>query len=116
MKNLHESQCEACLKDAPTLNEVELSKLQPEIPAWVVVESESVKQLIREYAFLNFASALAFANVVGELAEQQGHHPAITVEWGRATVSWWTHEIGGLHKNDVIMAAKTDVLFREFSS
>ena len=57
-----------------------------------------------------FASALAFTNQVGALAEAEGHHPAILTEWGRVTVSWWTHAIRGLHRNDFIMAAKTDAL------
>ena len=116
MKNLHENRCEACRVDAPILSEEELTALHPEIPAWVVVENESVKQLMREYTFSNFADALAFANLVGQTAEEEDHHPAITIEWGKATVNWWTHKIGGLHKNDVVMAAKTDVLFREFSA
>jgi 4a-hydroxytetrahydrobiopterin dehydratase len=52
---------------------------------------------------------------VGELAEEEGHHPALLTEWGRVTVSWWTHKIRGLHRNDYIMAAKTDVLARDAS-
>ncbi len=45
---------------------------------------------------------------VGELAEEEGHHPALLTKWGRTTVTWWTHKIKGLHRNDFIMAAKTD--------
>jgi 4a-hydroxytetrahydrobiopterin dehydratase len=56
--------------------------------------------------------ALDFTNRVGELAEQQGHHPAIITEWGKVTVTWWTHKIKGLHRNDFIMAAKTDRLYQ----
>ena len=67
--------------------------------------------LTRQFKFKNFVQALAFANRVGDLAEQQDHHPAILVEWGRVTVSWWTHVIGGLHQNDFISAAKTDQLY-----
>jgi len=55
---------------------------------------------------------LEFTNKVGELAEKEGHHPALLTEWGRTTVTWWTHKIKGLHRNDFIMAAKTDELYQ----
>ena len=60
--------------------------------------------------FKNFEQALQFTNKLGTVAEQQNHHPAILTEWGKVTVSWWTHKIGGLHKNDFIMAARTDAI------
>ena len=60
----------------------------------------------------DFAQALEFTNKVGELAEEEGHHPALLTEWGRTTVTWWTHKIRGLHRNDFIMAAKTDELYQ----
>jgi 4a-hydroxytetrahydrobiopterin dehydratase len=66
--------------------------------------------LEREFKFKNFKQALAFANQVAELAEAEFHHPAILLEWGKVTVTWWTHAIKGLHKNDFICAAKTDAL------
>ena len=56
-------------------------------------------------------TALEFTNQVGELAEQEDHHPSILTEWGRVTVTWWTHAVSGLHVNDFISAAKTDQLF-----
>ena len=59
----------------------------------------------------DFAGAIAFTNRVADLAEAEGHHPAIITEWGRVTIRWWTHAIGGLHKNDFIMAARTDKLY-----
>ena len=63
------------------------------------------------FRFSNFAEALTFTDKVGELAETEGHHPAILTEWGRVTVTWWTHKIRGLHRNDFIMAAKTDQIY-----
>ena len=60
----------------------------------------------------NFASSLAFTDAVGALAEEQGHHPRIVTEWGRVTVTWWTHKIRNLHRNDFVMAAKTDQLYQ----
>jgi 4a-hydroxytetrahydrobiopterin dehydratase len=84
--------------------------LKPEIPQWSVVERDGIARLERVFRFANFAEALAFTNRVGALAEAAGHHPAITTEWGRVTVGWWTHAIAGLHRNDFVMAAKTDQL------
>ncbi|KAJ1027000.1 hypothetical protein NDA18_003021 [Ustilago nuda] len=69
--------------------------------------------LHRTYKFKDFTSAQAFANNLGELAEAEGHHPAIMVEWGRVTVWWWSHTISGLHKNDFVMAAKTEELVHQ---
>ena len=62
------------------------------------------------YLFKNFRHALAFTNAVGAIAEEVGHHPALLTEWGKVTVTWWSHEMRGLHRNDFIMAARTDVL------
>jgi 4a-hydroxytetrahydrobiopterin dehydratase len=80
------------------------------LPDWQIRNQDGVDQLTRAFVFKNFSQALEFTNRVGELAEAEGHHPAILTEWGRVTVSWWTHKIGGLHRNDFIMAAKTDRL------
>ena len=79
---------------------------------WQVVAEAGINRLVRIFKFKNFREALAFTNGVGELAEAAGHHPAILTEWGRVTVSWWTHKIKGLHKNDFIMAARTDNLLK----
>ena len=67
-------------------------------------------RLRRAYRFGNFATALTFTNLIGELAESEGHHPALLTEWGRVTVDWWTHKIGDIHLNDLIMAARSDTL------
>jgi 4a-hydroxytetrahydrobiopterin dehydratase len=67
-------------------------------------------QLEKRFEFPDFAGALAFTNKVGEIAEEEGHHPKLTTEWGSVVVTWWSHKIGGLHRNDFIMAAKTDKL------
>ena len=108
MSQLREQQCEACRADAPTVTEQQAVELRQQIPEWEQIEVEGVSQLRRVFRFSDFAGALAFANQVGQLAEEQGHHPAILVEYGRVTVRWWTHKIKGLHRNDFIMAARTD--------
>ena len=88
----------------------EISAYLSELPDWQLIEIDSCKRLQKIFKFKNFALAMQFTNRVGAVAEQQNHHPAILTEWGRVTVSWWTHAIGGLHVNDFIMAAKTDEL------
>jgi len=110
MSELSEMKCTACRGGEPTLTDDEIAELHPRIPDWQVVELEGVKRLERVFKFGDFAQALAFTNKVGEQAEEEGHHPALLTEWGKVTVSWWTHKIGGLHRNDFIMAAKTDEL------
>jgi 4a-hydroxytetrahydrobiopterin dehydratase len=102
--------CVACRRDAPTVTADEIAELHPQVPDWELHEVDGVKRLTRVFEFRDFAEALDFTDRVGELAEQEGHHPALLTEWGRTTVSWWTHKIRGLHRNDFIMAAKTDRL------
>jgi 4a-hydroxytetrahydrobiopterin dehydratase len=111
MSELLEMKCTACRGDEPTLTDAEIAVLRPKVPEWQVVQREGIKRLEREFRCRNFAQALAFTNRVGEQAEEEGHHPALLTEWGKVTVTWWTHKIGGLHRNDFIMAAKTDGLF-----
>jgi 4a-hydroxytetrahydrobiopterin dehydratase len=88
----------------------EIAALAAALPAWRIVEIDGVPRLERDFRFPDFAAALAFTNRVGALAEARDHHPALLTEWGRVTVAWWTHSIGGLSRNDVEMAAQTDVL------
>jgi 4a-hydroxytetrahydrobiopterin dehydratase len=112
MDNLNEKNCSACRADSPLLSAAELQAALLQLLDWTVEVVAGVNQLTREYRFKNFVQALAFTQAVGELAEEYGHHPALLTEWGRVKVSWWTHKIHGLHENDVIMAAKTEQLFR----
>ena len=106
MSELSEMKCTACRGDEPTLTDDEIAELLPQVP-----DCEGVKRLERVFEFGNFAQALAFTNKVGDQAEEEGHHPALLTEWGKVTVRWWTHKIGGLHQNDFIMAARTDELY-----
>ena len=108
MFDLSKQSCEACRADAPKISDEDLKLMMPNIPDWEVVVVDDVMQLSREFGFKNFEQALAFTNRVGEIAEADDHHPAILTEWGKVTVTWWSHKIRGLHKNDLIMAARTD--------
>ena len=108
METLAQQKCTACRKDSPRVTPAEIAALQPQIPAWTLLERDGIPRLERTYRFADFAEALAFTNRVAALAEAEGHHPALLTEWGRVTVTWWTHKSKGLHRNDFIMAAKTD--------
>ena len=111
MAELREMKCVACRGGEPKLTESEISDLQPQVADWQVKEVNGEKRLERVFKFKNFAQALEFTNKIGAIAEQEDHHPLLITEWGRVTVEWWTHTIGGLHKNDFIMAAKSDEIF-----
>jgi 4a-hydroxytetrahydrobiopterin dehydratase len=113
MNTLSQQRCSLCQKDTPQVSEEQAAKFMPFIPDWEVVEIDNIQRLTRTFSFNDFLEALAFANKVGALAEEENHHPAILTEWGRVKVSWWTHIIKGLHRNDFIMAAKTDALLLE---
>ena len=102
--------CKACHADSPKVSPEEVNELIGLIPSWNLQLRDNVLMLEREYLFKNYKLAWGFANKVSELAENEFHHPAILLEWGKVKVTWWTHTIGGLHLNDFICAAKTDQL------
>ncbi|MBT4838739.1 MAG: 4a-hydroxytetrahydrobiopterin dehydratase [Methylococcales bacterium] len=111
MSSLNQEKCEACRADAPKVNDEELKELMAMIPDWVPVVKNNIMQLEREYSFKSYLDGLAFTQKLGEAAENEGHHPDILTEWGKVTVTWWSHKIKGLHRNDFIMASKTDQLY-----
>jgi len=108
MNELSQLDCVPCRGGEPTLTEAEITELHPQVPEWQIKEVDGMKRLERVFKFKNFAQALEFTNKVGAIAEKEDHHPLIILEWGRVTVQWRTHAVKGLHKNDFIMAAKTD--------
>jgi 4a-hydroxytetrahydrobiopterin dehydratase len=111
MNNLATGKCVSCKAGEPTLTDAEIEDLLPQLNGWQIKEVNGERRLDKVFKFRNFAQALEFTNRIGAIAEEEGHHPLIITEYGRVTVDWWTHKIGGLHKNDFIMAAKTDELF-----
>ena len=104
---LTQKSCVPCRGDTPPLTPEEVARLSPQAPGWAVEEGQRLR---RTFRFKDYASALAFVDRVGALAEAEGHHPDISFGWGRAEVTFTTHIIKGLSENDFIMAAKTDVL------
>jgi len=106
MTTLSEKQCQPCRRGAPPLTGEQIEPLLGQLdPAWEAVDEH---HLARTFRFPNFAQALGFVNRVGELAEQQGHHPDIFLAWGRVRIELCTHKIDGLTESDFVMAAKID--------
>src|SRR3990170_1381934 len=103
---LDELRCIPCKGNEPTVLAEEMKVYLNQLPGWQVIERDGINRLQRVYKFKNFQQSLDFTNRVGEIAEQEDHHPSLTTEWGRVTVIWWTHAIKGLHRNDFVMAAK----------
>ena len=112
MEDLTRMKCVPCKGGIPPLTPAEMSQYQPQVPDWQIMIVDGVPHLERKFKFKNFLEALAFTNQVGQLAESEDHHPAILTEWGRVTITWWTHAIKGLHQNDFIMAARTDLIYK----
>ena len=112
VKDLVNSSCEACRADAPVLEDNEIQELLSQIPSWRIFEEDGIKKIICSFVFLNYDDSRNFLNKVADLAEEEDHHPELTLEWGKVTVLWWSHKIKGLHKNDFICASKTDSVFK----
>ncbi len=102
--------CEACHAGALHVSDEELATFMKELPNWAVITKDNTLMLERVFEFKGYKKAVALTNKIVDLANEEGHHPAILLEWGKVTVTWWTHAINGLHKNDFICAAKTDAL------
>ncbi len=111
MSELTQMKCEVCRAGAPRVTDTEIAEFREQVPEWSIVERNGIQRLERVFKLKDFVEALTFTNRVGEVAEEEGHHPALLTEWGRVTVTWWTHKIKGLHRNDFIMAAKTDQVY-----
>ena len=109
MPDLAAKQCVPCRGGVPSLKGNELAALHRQVPQWNVVDEHHI---VRSFTFPDFRKALDFVNQVGELAEQQGHHPDILLAWGKAEITLWTHKINGLTESDFIMAAKIDQLLQ----
>lgn len=116
MSELTGMKCVACRGGEPLATEDEIREWHPQVPEWEIVEDSGVKKLKRTYKFKDFAAALSFVDRIGALAEEEDHHPLIEFTWGRATITWWTHKIKGLHRNDFIMAAKSDEANQQLSA
>ncbi len=109
--DLAKEHCQKITASSKPLNEAESSNMVDQLAGWNVFYKDGEPRLEKAYDFENFEKALEFTDEIGELANIEDHHPAILTEYGKVTVDWWTHKIKGLHRNDFIMAAKTDDLY-----
>ena len=108
MTELAEKQCVPCRGGVPPLRGAELERLRAQLHAdWRVVDEHHLE---RAFRFPDFRQALDFTTRVGELAEEQDHHPDLHLSWGKVLVQIWTHKIDGLTESDFVFAAKTDRL------
>jgi 4a-hydroxytetrahydrobiopterin dehydratase len=110
MDRLQRELCQPCKSGSAALSLAEQQQLQGQLQDWKILPG-SIAKLQRMYRFRDFRSALRFTNAVGQMADEENHHPALLTEWGAVTVTWWTHSINGLHRNDFILAARTDDLY-----
>ena len=92
------------------LTDAEIADLTPQVPAWSVINEGGMDRLNREFSFEDFAQALDFTNRIAQLAEDADHHPRLVTEWGKVTVTWWSHSEGGMVSADIEMAKKVDAL------
>lgn len=113
MQDLHLMKCVPCHGQIPPLTMDEITPLLPQVRAWNLVEERGELRLQRRVKTPGFMGAIKLANQIAEIAEMNDHHPTLLIEYGWLTITWWTYGIGGLHKNDFIMAAKTDRLIED---
>src|SRR5574340_386235 len=111
MNLLSREKCVRVDKNTPGMQPAEIEQLLGNIPGWQLTDRDGNPSLTKTFKFQNFKDALSFTNRVGRQAEEQDHHPAILTEWGQVTVTWWTHVVHGLHRNDFIMAARSDDVY-----
>ncbi len=107
MNDLASRECIPCRGGVPPMKADEIKELLKELDGWEAIEGHHLKKV---YDFKNFRDSLAFVNRVGNLAEEQGHHPDICFGWGKAEITVWTHKIDGLTESDFVLAAKIDRL------
>lgn len=111
LKELAERRCDTHYQDTSALSETAYEHWLSVLPCWSVERTQNTPSLVCHFSFNDFSGALAFANVLGDVANEQNHHPELVIGWGRVTVRWTTSELGGLHENDFICAAKTQRLW-----
>lgn len=110
MSDLNDMKCKACCEGAPVATPKEMERYKPLIPDWEMVREDDLDKLKRTYEFASFSETMQFVNALAVMAEEEGHHPVMLVEFRAVTVRWWSHKIRGLHVNDFVMAAKTDTV------
>ena len=105
--NLADKHCVPCRGGIPPLKGKQLDRFAAEVPQWKIIDEH---HLTKTFRFPDFKDALAFVNRIGEVAEQEGHHPDLCLSWGKTDVKIFTHKIDGLTESDFILAARIDRL------
>ena len=109
MNDLADKKCIPCEGGIPSFNLEEIHKYLKKVDGWDVQSvDEKDYYIIKNFKFNNFLESQSFVNKVGEIAEQEGHHPDIWFGWGYAKIKIQTHAINGLHESDFVLAAKID--------
>ncbi len=104
--SLTSEKCEPCNAGGTPLSAEEAGALAKDVPAWTLSDNE----IVREWKFEDFRAAMAFVSQVADAAEAEGHHPDIFIHYNRVKLALSTKKIGGLSRNDFILAAKIDAL------
>ena len=107
MENLAQQKCVPCESNTPPLSAEEVKAVMQTFPLWSVKNNSRIEKTVETKDFI---SSLKLANQIGQLAEDEGHHPDLEISWGKLKISLETHAIGGLSKNDFVMAAKIDLI------
>lgn len=110
---LQDEHCQSSITGAKGLTPSQISQLLAELSAWELHQETKIPRLSKVYKFTDYRSGLDFAMALGMLAETENHHPLIEISWGEVMVQWWSHALAGLHRNDFIMAAKTEALYNQ---
>jgi 4a-hydroxytetrahydrobiopterin dehydratase len=116
MDKLADLHCNEVTRDTPRMNPKDIKYYLDQIEDWRLYEKDGEPHLEKAYSFRNFTAAMTFSHRVGQIADTENHHPAILTEWGKATVTWWTHRNKGLTLNDFIMAAKTEQIYKSIDT
>ena len=112
MKEYSKLSCEACDSNSSPLSPVEIESLMVSFTEWQLVEVDGIQQIQATFKTQNFENSVAFTNLLAQVSDHENHHPRIILEYSSVTVEWWSHSIKGLHKNDFIMAAKTEDIYQ----
>ena len=115
MTSLSSEKCVACRHNSRRVSKIEIEQLKSQIPEWNLLDDNDILKLNRTFKFQNYGAAAKFTWNVAMISEEEGHHPQIILEWGNVRIAWWTHLIKGLHRNDFLMAAKTDKILAQIS-
>lgn len=108
MSNLSQETCKPYQDNSVKLEKTAITEYLAALPLWSLKVTDGIAHIERDFQFKNFSEALDFTYSIGNLSDACNHHPTIITQWGKVTLCWWTHKVQGLHKNDFIMAAKSD--------